>query len=49
MQQYNGGTIKQPFSWLWAMRLRGEGEYIKVVNTWVTFKELEKENSWLRP
>jgi uncharacterized FlgJ-related protein len=25
------------------MRLRGEGEYIKVVNTWVTYKELEKQ------
>jgi hypothetical protein len=29
MQQYNGGTIKHAFSWLWAMRIAWEGEYIK--------------------
>jgi hypothetical protein len=32
MQQYNGRTIKHAFSWLWAMRLVGEGEYIKVID-----------------
>jgi hypothetical protein len=32
MQQYNGRTIKHAFSWLWAMRGVGEGEYIKVID-----------------
>jgi hypothetical protein len=31
MQQYSR-TIKHAFSWLWAMRLRGEGELYKVID-----------------
>jgi hypothetical protein len=46
MQQYNGGTIKHAFSWLWAMRIAWGRRIHKSNRPWVTYKNWK--NSWLR-